>query len=179
MEHVIVERRLTVPVTPAGVQDLEAKGMLCLQTNRVRHLRTYLAAGGLQMVCEFGAPDAEAVRRAIRQLALPAERIWKGAVLQPPTGGAAKTDPNLELVVVERSFREPVLFEALQARENAGAWCLDLHRVHFLRTYFSADRCRMICLYEAPDAESVRRAQKQIEMPLDDVWMAELVEGLG
>jgi hypothetical protein len=179
MEHVIVERRLPDPVTPDGVRDLEAQGMRCLQTNRVRHLRTYLAAGGLQMVCEFGAPDAEAVRRANGQLALPAERIWKSAVLQPPTGGAAKTDPKLELVIVERSFGQPVEFEPLQAREEAGAWCLDLHRVHFLRTYFSADRCRMICLYEAPDAESVRRAQKQIEMPLDDVWTAELVEGRG
>ena len=179
MEHVIVERRLAEPVDADGVRDLEAKGMLCLQTNRVHHLRTYLAAGGLQMVCEFSAPDAEAVRRANRQLALPAERIWKSSVLQPPTGGAAKTDPNLELVIVERSFPEAVRFEALQAQEDAGAWCLGLHRVHFLRTYFSADRCRMICLYEAPDAESVRRAQKQIEMPLDDVWTAELVEGMG
>jgi hypothetical protein len=177
MEHVIVERRFPESITADGVRGLESEGMSCLQTNRVRHLRTYLAAGGLQMVCEFEAPDAEAVRRANRQLGVPAERIWKSTVLQPPTGGAARSDPNLELVIVERSFPRPVRFEALQAREDAGAWCLDLHRVHFLRTYFSADRRRMVCLYEAPDAESVRRAQKQIEMPLDDVWKAELVEG--
>jgi hypothetical protein len=82
-------------------------------------------------------------------------------------------------VIVERSFREPVQFEAVQAQEDAGAWCLDLHRVHFLRTYFSADRSRMICLYEAPDAEAVRRAQKQIAMPLDAVWTTVLVEGRG
>ena len=30
----------------------------------------------------------------------------------------------------------------------------------------------MICVYQAPDAESVRRAQKEIGMPFDEVWPA-------
>jgi hypothetical protein len=28
----------------------------------------------------------------------------------------------------------------------------------------------MLCLYRAPDAEAVRRAQKQAQMPFDTVW---------
>jgi len=31
----------------------------------------------------------------------------------------------------------------------------------------------MICMYHAPDAESVRLAQRQAGMPIDDVWAFE------
>ena len=57
-----------------------------------------------------------------------------------------------------------------QAREDAHQWCLDTHGVSFVRTYFSQDRKRMICLYRAPDAEAVREAQRKAGMPLDAVW---------
>jgi hypothetical protein len=75
-------------------------------------------------------------------------------------------------VVVERSFAEPVLLEDIQAIEDRGAWCLEAHGVRFLRTYFSRDRRRMICLYEAGDAESVRIAQQQAGVPFDVAWTA-------
>ena len=71
---------------------------------------------------------------------------------------------------MERSFDNPVTVEAMQAIEDAGAWCMDLHHVTFLRTFFSSDCKRMICLYQAPDAESVRLAQHQAKMPLERVW---------
>lgn len=72
--------------------------------------------------------------------------------------------------VVERSFAEPVAFEAIRAREEAGAWCLSQHDVHFLETFFSSDRRRMICVYDGPDTESVRICQRTIDMPVDLVW---------
>ncbi|KPJ80351.1 MAG: hypothetical protein AMJ58_08895 [Gammaproteobacteria bacterium SG8_30] len=58
----------------------------------------------------------------------------------------------------------------IQAIEDAGAGCLENHRVRFVRTYFSADRRRMMCLYRAPDAESVRIAQREAGMPVERVW---------
>ncbi|MBZ0252844.1 MAG: DUF4242 domain-containing protein [Candidatus Methylomirabilis sp.] len=75
-------------------------------------------------------------------------------------------------VVVERTFPEPVRFEEVQAREDAAAWCLEAHGVRFLRTFFSADRTRMICVYEAPDAESVRLANRTAGLPFDAAWAA-------
>jgi hypothetical protein len=39
-----------------------------------------------------------------------------------------------------------------------------------VRTLFSTDRKRMICLYHAPDAESVRLAQRAAGMPFGEVW---------
>jgi hypothetical protein len=78
----------------------------------------------------------------------------------------------MSIVVVERSFPEPVRFDDLQAIEDRGAWCLAAHGVRFLRSYFSRDRRRMVCLYEAPDAESVRLAQQKATLPFDAAWTA-------
>jgi len=79
-------------------------------------------------------------------------------------------------VVVERAWEEPAEIAAIQAIEDRGAWCLQRHAVRFVRSYFSADRRRMICLYEAPDAEAVRAAQQQAGMPLTRVWTATILE---
>ena len=73
-------------------------------------------------------------------------------------------------VIVERTFDEPVALEEVQAIEDAGAWCLETHNVEFVRTFFSTDRKRMVCAYRAPDAESVRLAQREAKMPFTDVW---------
>jgi hypothetical protein len=75
-------------------------------------------------------------------------------------------------VVVERSFAEPVAFEEIQAKEDEGGECLEAHGVRFLRSYFSRDRRRMVCLYEAPDAESVRIAEERAGVPFDRAWAA-------
>jgi len=76
----------------------------------------------------------------------------------------------LELVLVERRFSRPTRFEDIQALEDEGAWCLKAHGVRFLRTFFSRDGKRMLCLYEAPDAEAVRLAETQAKVPFDNVW---------
>lgn len=81
----------------------------------------------------------------------------------------------MSTVVVERSFDQAVAFEDIQAIEDRGAWCLEAHGVRFLTTYFSRDRRRMICLYDAPDAEAVRLAQTKAGVPFADAWPAGIV----
>jgi hypothetical protein len=71
---------------------------------------------------------------------------------------------------VERRFAQPARFEDIQALEDAGSWCLDLHHVRFLRTLFSSDCRRMLCFYEAPDAEAVRLAESKAQVPFDRAW---------
>ena len=48
--------------------------------------------------------------------------------------------------------------------------------MRFLRTYFSTDRRKMLCLYGARDAEHVRMVQAQAGMPPERVWAATLYE---
>jgi hypothetical protein len=80
----------------------------------------------------------------------------------------------METVIVEREFDEPQAVEMLAKREQGSAWCLEMHRVRPLHSYVSRDGRRMICVYEAPDADAVRRVQETAGMPFDAVWSADL-----
>lgn len=77
-------------------------------------------------------------------------------------------------VIVERTFERPLSGEELQAVEARMAPCLELYRVRWLRSYWSSDRRRMICEYEAPDAGAVRQVQKEAEARFDEVWTADV-----
>lgn len=77
----------------------------------------------------------------------------------------------MSVIVVERAFDEPGDFDELQRHEQQSSWCLETHRVKPLYSYFSTDRRRMLCFYEAPDAEAVRRAQAEAGMPVSGVWV--------
>lgn len=135
----------------------------CLSLYRADWVESFMALDGSRLVCRFEAPDSESIRQLSRGDRSKAKAVWPGTLHQGPNSGAA-------MVVVERSFAEPVAMEEVQAREEAGADCLSLHKVVFLRSLFSSDRKHMVCLYNAPDAESVRLAQSQAGMPLDRVW---------
>lgn len=76
----------------------------------------------------------------------------------------------MSLVIVERALEEPREFSSLQAIENAASSCLVTHRVRPLRAFISRDRRHMICLYDAPDAESVRETQRVAGLPVSHVW---------
>jgi len=82
----------------------------------------------------------------------------------------------MAIVVVERSFGEPVQFDEIQAIADRGAWCLEMYGVRFVRSFFSTDRRRMICLYEAQDADSVRETQRKAGVPFERVWAASIIE---
>ena len=48
--------------------------------------------------------------------------------------------------------------------------------VAWRRSVLSADRLRMVCQYDAPDAESVRKLQREAGNGFDRVWAGELIE---
>lgn len=78
----------------------------------------------------------------------------------------------MAFVVVERDLPEPAAFEALHAMESAARWCFEMYDVTFVRSYLGADGRRMICLYEARDAESVRMAQRKAGLPVSACYPA-------
>ena len=78
-------------------------------------------------------------------------------------------------VIVEREFEQPVTFEEIQEQETRKISCLKLRGVRFVQSFFSHDRRRMICEYDAPDAESVREAQTRAGMPFTRVWAAKVL----
>jgi hypothetical protein len=86
------------------------------------------------------------------------------------TGPYEEGEENVAYVFVERTFEVPVEYDDLQRCEQAAGSCFELHKVRFIRSYLSSDKQRMLCLYEAPDAESVRMANRQGNLPFDRAW---------
>jgi len=163
MKDMILERSFEPPLSTTEVRSMIQDSRWCMEMYQVAWQGSLLSSDGRSMVCQFRGADAESVRLALRQSGANIERLWPGSVHDAPSPG----EPN---VLVERSFVEPVTLEDIQAIEDAKQWCLDTHRVKFVRTFFALDRKRMLCLYEGPDAEAVRAAQRDACMPVDRVW---------
>ena len=66
--------------------------------------------------------------------------------------------------IVERQFDPPLTEADLKATEGRMAPCLDLYNVRWIRSYWSADRKRMICEYDGPDAASVKSVAAEINV---------------
>lgn len=168
MTDIVVEREWDAPLDDADMDAMIRASDECLGIHRVTWLESLLSADRRSLVCRFRGPDAESVRIALRQAGSATGRVWPGTVHMPP--GRDGRPENGANVLVSRAFDQPTEFDAIQALEDAGRHCLETHRVRFVRTFFSTDRRRMICLYAAPDAESVRIAQREAGMPVDRVW---------
>ncbi|SJM30959.1 nickel-binding protein [Mesorhizobium delmotii] len=78
-------------------------------------------------------------------------------------------------IIVERSFEAPFTQQELDAIEARMAPCLDLYDVRWIRSYWSSDRLRMICEYEAADIASVRNVQHEAEAKFERAWAADVL----
>jgi hypothetical protein len=151
---------------PLSVADVRARGRSsdwCYDMHKVDWRGSFLSTNGHTLLCWFTATDAESVRMALRKSGADVQYLWPGTVHE----GSAPTVPN---VILERFFQEPVTVTESQCIAEAAAGCLQAHGVKHARTFLALDRKRMICLYEAPDAEAVRNAQREIALPPDNIW---------
>ncbi|HEX7037126.1 MAG TPA: DUF4242 domain-containing protein [Pseudomonadales bacterium] len=162
------ERHPDPPADRAAVLAEARAAAAHLREHGVVWCGTLLATSGRFALWWLRAADLASVRTALAG--------WEGSLWQGTVHGDADTaelTPEQSLALVGRRFDEPVTMESIQAIEYANRNRLADHRVRFLRSFFSADHRRMLCLYEAPDAESVRLAQQQAGMPMEIVWAVE------
>jgi hypothetical protein len=77
-------------------------------------------------------------------------------------------------VIVERTFTTPLTDEEHSRGGKKLDSCLKMRNARWLRSYLSTDRLRMVCEFEAADAESVRDAHRSAGSPFERVWTAEV-----
>jgi hypothetical protein len=171
MSLVLVERSFARPVDLADVQATEDRGADCLEAHGVRFLRTFFARDRRRMICLYDAPDAESVRLAERNASVPFDSAWSAREIPHSVEG-----PGAEAVVVERRLPEPMDEDRVREAARGGQWCLEQHGCRLVRSYLSADGKTMTCVFAAPDAESVRLAQRQSGLPFERVWPATVHE---
>ena len=79
-------------------------------------------------------------------------------------------------IVVERSFETPQSDEDMRVVADRERPCLEAYNVNWKRSLISSDRKRMVCEYEAADAETMRRIQREAGAQFDRVWAGDVVE---
>jgi hypothetical protein len=79
----------------------------------------------------------------------------------------------MKKVIVERTLTKPITAAGLMEARAVALECFEFYRVRHVRSLISLDGLRVICEYEAVDAESVRLATRKIDLPVDRVWSAE------
>lgn len=77
--------------------------------------------------------------------------------------------------VVERDFGTQVSQKDLAATMERLGPCLDQYGLKWINSFLAEDRTRMTCVYEAPDAESVRAANRSAGAHFDRVWRADVI----
>jgi ubiquinone/menaquinone biosynthesis C-methylase UbiE len=75
-------------------------------------------------------------------------------------------------VLVEHLFKEPMSDEQLDAVAKKLDSCLEVRNGMWRRSSLSLDRIRMVCEFEAPDAQSVRDALLASATPFERAWTA-------
>lgn len=79
-------------------------------------------------------------------------------------------------IVVERSFDSPQSDADMTIVADRERPCLAAYEVTWKRSVISTDRKRIICEYEAADAETMRRIQREAGAQFDRVWVGDVVE---
>jgi hypothetical protein len=84
----------------------------------------------------------------------------------------------MESVVVEREYETPADLEAMERKGESIAWCYEQRNVTHVGTIASPDYRRLICLYRAPDAESVRTVQRTANFDYVRAWTSDVIGAL-
>jgi hypothetical protein len=170
--HIFLQRRFEQPVSVDEVRERARGDEWCHLVHKVQWRGSFLSRDGHTLVCWFTAADAESIRIAVRQSGADTQFLWAGTVHEE------ESPPPVPNALVERSFPDPVTFEEVHAIAKAARGCLQIHRVKYSRSFFSADHKRMLCLYQAPDTESVRIIQREAGLPADSVWALQTIAPL-
>ena len=80
----------------------------------------------------------------------------------------------MAVLVLEQSFEIPITPEELNDCAARVDRCLEAHGARWMRSYLSLDRKRMICEFEAADAEQVRESYRSAGVNFDGVWSADM-----
>jgi hypothetical protein len=82
----------------------------------------------------------------------------------------------MSLVIVETLSENPITLDRIVGEEERLTPCLVARYVNWRYSLFSDDRHRMVCTFEAPDAESVRLGYRKANVPFNRMWSGELIE---
>ncbi len=79
-------------------------------------------------------------------------------------------------LILEKEFDPPLTEEQHNQEAQRTDPCLEAYGARWIRSYLSADRRRIVCEFEAEDADAVRSAFRSAGVAFTRVWTAEVFE---
>ena len=76
---------------------------------------------------------------------------------------------------LERSFDAPLTRDDVIAQARDCGWCFEAHRGNWHGSFLARGGRKLVCRFEAADAEAVRLAQQKAGMPFTRVWSFETI----
>jgi riboflavin biosynthesis pyrimidine reductase len=83
---------------------------------------------------------------------------------------------SMQRIIIERSFDTPQTDADMQRVADRERPCLAACQATWKRSVLSDDRKRMLCEYEAADAETMRRIEREAGAQFDRIWVGEVIE---
>lgn len=78
----------------------------------------------------------------------------------------------MAFVVVEKTYEEPFSDADWDEADRILGPCMEVRSIRWIRSLVSQDRKRTVCLFEAPDAESVREAHRSAGLTFERIYAA-------
>ncbi|MBD1845763.1 DUF4242 domain-containing protein [Cyanobacteria bacterium FACHB-63] len=82
----------------------------------------------------------------------------------------------MSLVIVETVTEQPMTDAYLEEADQLALPCLEAHNVTWLHSLLSSDRHQMICIFDAPDAMSVRNSYAKLGLQKYAIWAGEIIQ---
>ena len=201
MATILIEATHSTPLIGAQLTAFLQRSQDCLKARHIQRLGMYISPNGTRTLCEMAATDADTVREACYAAGAPFDHVWAADAIAFPklelpqgTGsphrpaipsspavstvnlGDNGTPPGVARILVLSLYTPPLTeayFQAMRANPTLHP-CLAIRRIQKLRTLISKDRRRRICEFSATDADSLREAFRQENVPFERVWTARL-----
>jgi Nickel responsive protein SCO4226-like len=78
-------------------------------------------------------------------------------------------------IIVEYVFDPPATEEEHDRIGQQLGPCLEGRDVRYVQTFISLDRRRRVCVFEAPDAETLRTSYRSANVAFERMWAAERI----
>lgn len=78
----------------------------------------------------------------------------------------------MAVIMVIEKFDPPIDLSQGSPVADKVSPCLPAYDAHWLSSYIASDGTQCVCVYEAPDAESMRRIYRTADVPFEAVWAA-------
>jgi hypothetical protein len=82
----------------------------------------------------------------------------------------------MSLIIVETIADQPITTEAIKEADERAMPCLEARNVSWRYSLLASDRQRMICTFDAPDADSVRDSYRRAGLPSRPIWAGDLIQ---